>query len=398
MPLIRVLHTADLHLGSSFSSFPGQAAGLQADQLEMLARLTKFCAERQIQVLLIAGDLFDQPLPPTKLVNTVASLFASIPETEIFIAAGNHDPAFIDSPYRTFTWPANVHCFTDTLSFVDLSSMPISLPVRVYGTGFTATAAAYPLLPEGVSVAADHRLNLLVLHGELVSGAQNSDYNPVKRDQLAATGLNYTALGHRHAATALLPLGAGYAAYSGCPLGRGFDETGVKSVRYLEFNFPDIVNAPDPTAYQLESELIQFGGRRFVEHIIDSSGCETNQELAEIILNQLKAAENSWQRDCHRIILRGSPDEGLSIEPFLLRQYLDDHLFYLEIIDQTEPSLDLRVLSAENNLRGTFVRLAAERVRQAEMAGEPGEAALAKRALQLGLAAYAGEVKPNANR
>lgn len=397
MPLIRVLHTADLHLGSSFSSFPTQAAVLQAEQLEMLGRLTRICAERQVQVLLIAGDLFDQPLPLTKLVNTVVGLFASIPETEIFIAAGNHDPAFIDSPYRTCTWPANVHCFTDKLSFVDLSNSPVSLPVRVYGAGFTATVAANPLLPDAFSVADNNLLNLLVLHGELVSGAQTSDYNPVKRDQLAASGINYTALGHRHTATDLLNMGAGYAAYSGCPLGRGFDETGLKNVRYLEFNFPDSGNAPAVTAYKLESELIQIGGRKFIEHIVDSTGCETNQELAEIILNHLKAAENGWQRDCQRIILKGSPDASLSIDPILLRQHLNDQLFYLEIVDQTEPALDLRMLAAENNLRGTFVRLAAERVRRAEMAGEPEEAALAKRALQLGLAAYAGEVKPNAN-
>ncbi len=391
MPSIRVLHTADLHLGSAFSSYPEQAASLQADQLTLLANLTTICKDHAIRILLIAGDLFDQPQPSRRLVNTVAELFASIPDTAIFIAAGNHDPAFIDSPYRTRSWPLNVNCFTDAITSINLSEMPVS----VYGAGFTSTAAPRSLLPADFTTGTPGRLNLLVMHGELVSNTQASDYNPVAIDRLAQSGLHYAAFGHRHEASELLSAGFCQAAYSGCPLGRGFDETGTKSVRFIEFN-----DKEGTSDWQIKSEKFKTGGRIFSEILLDATEAETNQALADRILEQLRTNENSdsassWQQNFYRLILTGTVDAGFAIEPLLISNQLSKQLFYTEVIDRTKPALDLSALAAENNLRGTFVRLAVDNIKKAEQYGDESEIVLAQRALLLGLAAYEGEMKPN---
>ena len=95
------------------------------------------------------------------------------------------------------------------------------------------------------------------------------------------------------------------------------------------------------------------------------------------------------------MILTGTVDAGFAIEPLLISNQLSKQLFYTEVIDRTKPALDLSALAAENNLRGTFVRLAVDNIKKAEQYGDESETVLAQRALLLGLAAYEGEMKPN---
>jgi exonuclease SbcD len=59
---IRLIQTGDLHLGSPFSFAPELAGRLQQSQLETFWSIIRLCQEQQADVLLIAGDLFDQPV------------------------------------------------------------------------------------------------------------------------------------------------------------------------------------------------------------------------------------------------------------------------------------------------------------------------------------------------
>ena len=389
---IRVVHTADLHLGSPFRAFPERAACLREEQLACLARLVSFCAEHRVHILLLAGDLFDAPLPAGQTVRTAAELFASIPDTAVFIAAGNHDPAFIDSPYRTLPWPVNVHCFTDELTAVESAQ----LPVRVHGAGFTATAAVRSLLPILPQPAATDRLNLLVLHGDLVTRGQSSVYNPLSLEQLEHFGMDYTALGHRHDATAMMRSGRGSVAYSGCPLGRGFDETGQKSFRLLDF--AETGAGRMDNRWSCVSELVIPGGRIFHETAVPVGECTTHDEIADRILAQLKSAGmGNWPDNFCRILLRGETDDSFAVLPALLQQRLDRELFFIEVIDETEHRLDLAALATEGSLRGTFVRLLTEKLALASRQGQTAEAERLRRALSMGLEAFSGEVKLHAN-
>ena len=69
---IRLVHTADLHLGSPFSWFPEQAGRLRAEQFDAFLSLIELCERERTHLLLIAGDLFDQPEPEPALARRVA--------------------------------------------------------------------------------------------------------------------------------------------------------------------------------------------------------------------------------------------------------------------------------------------------------------------------------------
>ena len=58
--MIRVLHTGDLHLDSPFRALPPEKARQRREeQRELLERLAALAEERRVDVVLIAGALFD---------------------------------------------------------------------------------------------------------------------------------------------------------------------------------------------------------------------------------------------------------------------------------------------------------------------------------------------------
>ncbi len=68
--------------------------------------------ENPVDLLFIAGDLFHrQPLPYE--LKEVNELFSGIPETRVYLMAGERDYLKENSFYRTFTWAPNVTFFPE---------------------------------------------------------------------------------------------------------------------------------------------------------------------------------------------------------------------------------------------------------------------------------------------
>src|SRR5690554_3289749 len=97
---IRILHCADLHLGSDFTTWP-QALAKQRKRelLGTFREIIQLCRSEEIDLLLIAGDLFEGSNVDRQTLQTVKQQLASISQTLVAIAPGNHDYMAIDSPY-----------------------------------------------------------------------------------------------------------------------------------------------------------------------------------------------------------------------------------------------------------------------------------------------------------
>lgn len=85
---MRILHTSDWHLGRSFGDFR-----LLDDQREFLQWLVELCKERQVELVAIAGDLFDRSVPPADAVALLRDTLRSFQAAriEVVAIAGNHD-------------------------------------------------------------------------------------------------------------------------------------------------------------------------------------------------------------------------------------------------------------------------------------------------------------------
>ncbi len=213
---LKILHTADWHLGSPLNRF-------SEEQREELTRalgsvpdlLGDLIAREGCDMALLAGDIFDGA-PARHLADAVKDALRAW-KIPVFIAPGNHDPA----PCWQEDWPENVHIFRGGLESV---SVP-GLNCRVWGAGYQNMDC--PALLEGFRASGPERYQIGILHGDPLNA--NSPCCPVTAQQVEKSGLTYLALGHIHAA-GQLRRGETLCGWPGCPMGRGWDETGEKGV------------------------------------------------------------------------------------------------------------------------------------------------------------------------
>lgn len=322
--MIKFLHAADFHLDSAFSALSAeQSAQRRREQRTALDALAKLCAD--CDLVLLSGDLFDSARVYRDTLDALKRFFAAVP-AEIFIAPGNHDFLASGSPYLTENWGENVHIFTaPEITRIHLPK----LDCDVYGGAFTA-----PEMPDflhGFRAEDPATPSFMVLHGDL---APNSPYAPISPDDVAASGLDYLALGHVHA-TEVRKLGGTTCAYPGCLMGRGFDECGAKGVLRgtLENGACNLEFVPLPTR---KYEILSV-------------------EVGEDALAAIRAAlPDGHEADCYRILLTGESD---GVDVAALEAALSPEFFSLSVRDRTVPRKTLWADAEEDTLRGQFLRV-----------------------------------------
>ena len=133
---ITLLHTGDIHLGFLYSGLKEKAVERQQDNLETFLYITSLCRSRNIDILLIAGDLFDTPVPDRKLLKTVRKAFDEIAETLVVISPGNHDYYEPGGIYDDIeAWSDNVFIFHGEMDCFEFNVRGAT--VRIYGAAFT---------------------------------------------------------------------------------------------------------------------------------------------------------------------------------------------------------------------------------------------------------------------
>jgi exonuclease SbcD len=90
--MIRVLHTADWHVGQTLRGF-----SREYEHRRVFERLEEIVAERNVDALIIAGDVFDSQNPSGEaqqlFYNALVRLSRAQPRMTTVIVAGNHDAA-----------------------------------------------------------------------------------------------------------------------------------------------------------------------------------------------------------------------------------------------------------------------------------------------------------------
>lgn len=217
---LKILHTADWHLDSPFQGFSeAQRQSLRLSQRQLPEKITALARRESCDAMAIAGDVFDGT--PTR--ETLDILKKALKEVAIpvFITPGNHDFAAAGSPWLEERWPENVFIFTGGLQSIVIPS----LDLRVYGAGYQSMDC--PGLLEGFCARGKERYQIMVLHADPTQ--KTSPYCPITAAQVRGSKLSYLALGHIHKA-GLFHAGDTVCAWPGCPMGRGWDETGDKGV------------------------------------------------------------------------------------------------------------------------------------------------------------------------
>ncbi len=230
-PEVTLVHSSDLHLGTddSFSD---------TDRLAVLPRVLKVATEVGADVVVLAGDSFDNHRQPIELLERAAQMLRDY-RNSVVILPGNHDPLTPDSVYRRAGLGLIPNVRILGLN-VEQAATFDELELEVWGHAHFDYADMSPLANPRPRTT---RWQLAAAHGHYVD--QERDPNRllgswlIHREEILATGADYIALGHWNQST---PVGDGQisAHYSGSP-----EYTGtVNVVRLRQDGTVEVAKAP----------------------------------------------------------------------------------------------------------------------------------------------------------
>lgn len=266
---MRLLHTSDWHLGRSF-----HGASLLDEQALAMDRIVALSREAAVDLVVIAGDLYDRAIPPAPAValftDTVARLRAD--GAAVVAIAGNHDSHVRVSVYDELLTALGVSVRGDWRRAVE--------PVLVHPRTGGAPVAVYPLpyldpLVDGPGVAA-------TLQGTSGAGrlrqqdAIDLALAAIRADQLQRPGLRSVLIAHAFVAggrgsESERELSVGNLEVVGVPSFSGFDYVALGHLHApQELDGPRLAYAGSPLPYSF-SEENQRKGVRLVEIVADGT-------------------------------------------------------------------------------------------------------------------------------
>lgn len=358
---VKILHCADIHIGFEMSK---KQLGLArcAEVLNSFLRLLDFAEDKNIQLLLICGDLFDSHRVSRDILTQIVKKFAEFQGT-IVISPGNHDYYAENSVWEPFSALSNTIIFKESREIIVLEN----LGVRLVGGAFCSAYKSEHILKD-LDLPNDNLINIGVFHGEL---SDTSPYGPIIVSEIENSDLDYIALGHIHKRTDILKSGNTAYSYCGCLEGQGFDETGEKGFYFGEIEKNDARLSFHP-----------FCLRQFITETVDISDCSDLYSVSETVLKKLnqKYGDSSFEW-FFKITLTGAVT--FTINTDLVKTQLENRFYYIKIKDKTtDAAIDIKHLAQDNSLKGIFVR---------KMLSKSNEA-FADDALLIGLRAFSEEV------
>lgn len=329
MKSVLVAHCADIHYDSDIIYMGEKGKIRKKERQKSFERILEICKIKEVDYLLIAGDLFEKSEPKEKYVKRLRDEFAKCDGTYIFISPGNHDYICANSPYlREDFWPDNVYIFTDGWEGVEIENDGVS----VWGGAFDEMYQREGMLSKCND---DGNIHLGVMHGEL---ADKSLYNPIKKSEIKESNLDYLALGHIHESTDILTAGKTSYAYSGCHDGRGFDEKGI-----CGFYIGEVWNGG------CDMEFVQVSDRQYCKIKIDISDIRTDEEVISLINKRISGNEDN----IYQIILCGNT-RGKYIPDIKNIEEMSVG-FFCKILPGYQEN-DYEMLAKEDTIRGEFTR------------------------------------------
>ena len=301
MPVLKILHCADIHIGARESFLGEKAESRRYETLITFEKIVDLAVEKGVQLVALAGDILDSNSVESNFTDRIFKKIAEAQSIKFVFAAGNHDPLNSRSPFLGADLPKNLYVLNtddDCKTFEDIKT-------KVYGRSFES---AFLKGEEKFTLTADgDYVNLMVQHGELKSDL-SSQYNSITRRFIEESGMDYIALGHIHKATDIGKIGNTYFAYCGCSEGQGFDEADQKGVYVGEIG-----------GGQCNLEFVPVSRRMHIVEKIDISGLESSGDISDRIITVLAEKYGNYSENLYKISLTGSvkPESEISVAEIL---------------------------------------------------------------------------------
>ncbi|HEX4688866.1 MAG TPA: exonuclease SbcCD subunit D [Nocardioides sp.] len=237
---MRILHTSDWHLGRSF-----HRVGMLEHQAAYVDHLLEVVASEAVDLVVVAGDVYDRALPHVDAVRLADEALARLAASRarVVLTSGNHDSAQrLGFGARLFD-AAGVHVRTDASTVgspvlledahgtVVVYGLPYLDPLALSEPWRLSSRTHEAALAEAMRrVRADLRTrdarSVVLAHAFVAGGLPSESERDISVGGVSVVsselfeGISYTALGHLHGRAVL----ADTLRYSGSPLAYSFSE------------------------------------------------------------------------------------------------------------------------------------------------------------------------------
>jgi DNA repair exonuclease SbcCD nuclease subunit len=371
---MKLLHIADAHLGVKALGFGDRAEDLRRRIETAFAKALQLAVERDCDIVLIAGDLFDSNRVGRRTldaaVSALRSVLAEAPRLHVLLIPGNHDCLGDDSIYHAADFSQlgdRFHLITEpkgeTVRFDDLDA-------SVHGVPFLCDFKQTDIQPLALLTPdADAAYNIGLVHAGVSAPYWNVEDAPqILPEQIATCGMDYLALGHFH--DFLIEDTGDVAAYYPGP--------------------PEVISLREKAGAPLLVEL-SSGGVRTEPLPVNSLRLQHGDILATELHSTGDLRDQLLERAAPEVVLNvrvlGMIPLGMTLDLAGLEDELADSFYRINIADSTQ-ALDFEVDEAEYPdafVAGRFIRLMQERVEQAQAAEDTKGALIASQALNLGV-------------
>jgi DNA repair exonuclease SbcCD nuclease subunit len=392
--MLRIIHTADVHLGARHDDLGEQASAQRERQFAAFTAAVDLALAEKVDLFLIAGDLFDSNVQPKRSVERVAAQLRRLAESRIrtVIIPGTHDRYDRSSIYRAYDIKALAGSTADddlvTILTPDRPSIHIkALDAVVHGPVFATKRAPHSPLRDLAGQAGDPPATWRIgmVHGSIaIPGKTERDDVVITSEEIAATGFDYLALGHWHSSQQSRSGGVTYA-YAGAPEAVALDQDRAGKVLIVELEEHEGRRA-------VTVQEKQVGTTRFEKVELDAANIAAQPALIEMLG---KKGDPNLVLDARVVGVR--PDE-LDLNLDEIEAALAASFLKVRVRDVSVPALTEGALPSPDTIAGAFIRDLEARIAELEAAAPTGsggsggtdEAAELRDALRLGRLLLAG--------
>jgi DNA repair exonuclease SbcCD nuclease subunit len=362
--MLRLLHTADVHLGARHADLGDAAAAQRERQFAAFRAAIELAITERVDLVLVAGDLFDSNTQPRRSVERVAAELSEPARARIRVVLipGTHDVYDHASIYRAYDLAAmaGVRGTQDLITVLTPERPWIHLPALdavVHGPVFATKRAPHSPLRDIAAVETPPSAwRIGLLHASVaIPGRTDQDEVVITTDEIAASGLDYLALGHWHSAQVATAKGVTYA-YSGAPEPVALDQD--RAGKVLLVTFDDRVEARRVT---VEERVV--GRTAFLHLDVDAASIGSQPALVS------RLAASAGADLVLDVRLTGVRPDDLDLNVGEVESALKGSFLRVRVRDASKAALTEGAMPPSATIAGTFIRSIEARVVQLEATG-----------------------------
>ena len=336
MAIVKIFHTADLHLGMKFTGYPGIQNELINARYEALERMVEMANKEECELFIVAGDLFDRVTMKPSEIKKAVTILNEFGGDMVLVLPGNHDYYTSDSSL----WKeCSKHAGDRVLVLNELKVYDLrehNLDVAIFPGPCGSKYSEKNMLGwiELEKLNEEGLIKIGVVHGSLegVSPDFKQNYYPMSKRELESIGLDLWLLGHTH-----LPWPEKIEKYSrilipGTAEPDGFDCSHEGNAYIITANSPSDINI----------KMVNTGKYKFrIEQVLlqDRHGIEQMKE---------KFSKDDYRNTVLRLNLKGRLKKEELEQVNEAVKLIEENVLHLQLIkDELNEEINLELINSE---------------------------------------------------